>query len=445
MSMTPEGNLGNFFGVQNRSAGRIEWLENWSLAPFNLLGTHLLKMGSSFTHASDEGQFNYQPIDILDTNGTLEEHIDFSNPAPFNRTDLEVTAYAQDHWSLNSAPVLRLRRARGASKAGVQSSRGPARRLCLEPFRQPPHRRPRRLWFVLRPPPAGYLHLWPLPPPHLTFYAPDGTIVGEPIPFINVIGSSTGPRSFFVNGQQVAGAFSPRGGTLNLQLEHSFSPLLRIRGVYTDNQSVGLVVIEPEELGTVQRDCLERRRQIALPPGRSDRQVRMETRPAAHSLLHSQPRRRKPQHLRQFPGNFPHARGPPRPLLQSARRSAQSFPGMGPREDSRSGTGSCCPSSNTATASPTPAWMCFRTTSAFPIATRPASPIFFSADARLMKDFKVNPKYTLRLSLTGLEPDQSLQRPGRAQQHRRSRVRSLFRQLSPPLSLRFRSRILASC
>lgn len=31
MVMTPLGNRGNYFGRQDRSAGRIEWLENWSL------------------------------------------------------------------------------------------------------------------------------------------------------------------------------------------------------------------------------------------------------------------------------------------------------------------------------------------------------------------------------------------------------------------------------
>src|SRR5262249_38276338 len=100
MDITPEGNFGNYFGQQHRSAGRIEWLENWSLAPIAVLGTHLIKMGSSLTRASDEGHFDYQPIEILDSSHALEERIDFSNPAPFNRSDLEVTAYAQDHWSL---------------------------------------------------------------------------------------------------------------------------------------------------------------------------------------------------------------------------------------------------------------------------------------------------------------------------------------------------------
>src|SRR5262249_47770039 len=79
----------------------------------------------------------------------------------------------------------------------------------------------------------------------VTFYNPDGSVLDGPTPYLNVIGSATGPRSFFINGQQVAGAFSPPGGTLNLQFEHIASSWLRLRGVYTDNQSVGLVVLEP--------------------------------------------------------------------------------------------------------------------------------------------------------------------------------------------------------
>ncbi|MDQ6704372.1 MAG: hypothetical protein M3Z85_00250, partial [Acidobacteriota bacterium] len=83
----------------------------------------------------------------------------------------------------------------------------------------------------------------------LTSYAPDGGISGAPTAFANVIGSATGPRSFLINGQRVAGAFSPRGSTWNAQVEHSFSRLLRVRTVYTDNRSVGLIVLEPGLLG----------------------------------------------------------------------------------------------------------------------------------------------------------------------------------------------------
>ena len=47
------------------------------------------------------------------------------------------------------------------------------------------------------------------------------------------------------------------------------------------------------------------------------------------------------------------------------------------------------------------ATMRFRTMSASLMQTPTRFPNFFSADTRLMRDFKVNPKYTLRLSVTG--------------------------------------------
>ena len=84
----------------------------------------------------------------------------------------------------------------------------------------------------------------------VTFYNPDGSINGAPIEYVNVIGSITGPRSFFVNGEQVAGGFSPRGATWNVQVEHTFATWFHVRGVYSDNRSVGLVVFEPSTTAT---------------------------------------------------------------------------------------------------------------------------------------------------------------------------------------------------
>ena len=69
-------------------------------------------------------------------------------------------------------------------------------------------------------------------------------------------------------------------------------------------------------------------------------------------------------------------------------------------------------------------------------------PNFFSADARVMKDIKVSPKYTVRLSVTGQQSDQPLQCPGRACQYRRSAVRNLLRELSAPVPGRFRRDLL---
>ena len=90
MVLTPTGNLGNYFGNQTRNARRQEWLETWSAAPFRLLGTHLIKAGTSYTGLGNDGQFIYRPVQLRDLTGQLLEQIDFTVRNPFSRTDLEV-------------------------------------------------------------------------------------------------------------------------------------------------------------------------------------------------------------------------------------------------------------------------------------------------------------------------------------------------------------------
>ena len=75
----------------------------------------------------------------------------------------------------------------------------------------------------------------------VTFYNPDGSIIGDPIDYVNVIGSVTGTA--VVSGARTTGhrGFAPRGSTYNARWSTGFPVLLHVRATYSDNRSVGLI------------------------------------------------------------------------------------------------------------------------------------------------------------------------------------------------------------
>src|SRR5262249_16237308 len=106
MILTPTGNRGNYFSSQIRNAARTAWLQTWSPAQIERAGTNDLKFGTTVTLVDDNGISNARPIEILDTTGLLMRRIDFTAGSRFGRQDLETSAFAQDHWNLNSRLAL---------------------------------------------------------------------------------------------------------------------------------------------------------------------------------------------------------------------------------------------------------------------------------------------------------------------------------------------------
>jgi len=399
MVLTPGGNEGNYFGVQSRDAWRREALMIFSPAPINVAGPHLPKLGVSVTVASDRGHFAFRPVEIVNSDAQLFQRIDWVNPGNYGRTDLEVTAYAQDHWSpspkLSFDYGVRLEHQRLAQNLRIAPRSG----LAWSPL--PDGRTVLRVGYG-----EFYDHI-PLdvyafsryPLRTVTDYAPNGAILGTPVQFTNVIGSVTGPPSFLVHGQRVAGAFSPRGYTWNTQIEHVASRRLRLRAGYSDNHSVGLIVLEPEVSQTTNEIVLDGN-------GRSRyRQLEFTAKLAVETnteLVFSYVRSRAEGGLNVFDaflGNLAAAKIHPNVYTNLPGDLPNRFLLWG-RIDPHWWKLRLLPTIEYRNGFPYTVFDAAQNYAGVPNAgTR--FPDFFSADSRVMRDFRVSPKYALRLSVTG--------------------------------------------
>jgi hypothetical protein len=399
MIVTPEGNQGNYFATQTRDARRTEWLEIWSPAPITILGTHQAKIGTSLTYSSNQGRYSFRPVDLTNTAGQVLERISFTAPGAFARYDSEITAYAQDHWSVTPRIAIdygiRFEHQKLADAVRIAPRVG----VSIVPFSN--GRTVFRAGFG-----QFYDHI-PLdiytfgryPVRTVTFFDPNtGVPLGPPVTYTDVIGSVTGPTSFLVRGQQIAGAFSPRGTTINLQLEHTFAHGVDFRAVYLNNRSVGLIVLDPQLLGTspelvLNGDGSSSYRQLELTARKSIKE--------GQQLIFTYTRSRAQGSLNtydNFVGNFP---------IPIARPDMYSvLPGDIPNRFLL--WGSFEPHVWNLTVAPIVEYRSgfpyadydeFQNYVGTPYTTRFRD--FFSADARFSRIFKVNAKYSVRLSLTG--------------------------------------------
>jgi len=396
MVLQPQGNSGNYFATQDREAGRNELSETWSPGTLHDLGTHQLKLGALVTQTSDSGSFVARPINIEDAGGQLLERIDFSGGSPYSHYDVETTIFSQDRWSPMRDVAfdfgVRLERQsisetfRIAPRAGVAWAPFGARQTVIQAGYGVFYDRV----------PLGVYAFNRFPQRVVTNYASDGSPMGPAITYLNLIGYGANPNSPLIQAENQPGNFAPQNATWNVHVEHTFSPRLKVRGGYTDSQSSGLILLQP---GAVQGT------NALVLSGNGQSRYRAAEITARMAWAHGQffmayTRSRSQGDLNDFTGFFGNY---PLPLIRPNVSSTLS--GDMPNRFLAWGTLKLpwglqiLPIVEYRNGLPYAQYNVLGNYVGVPNSTR--FPNFFSTDARVLKDIRVSPKYTLRLSVTG--------------------------------------------
>ncbi len=397
LNITPAGNYGNYFAQQDRDASRIGWTPAYTVAPLNLLGTHSFKIGSYIARSADQGQVNEHPVDILDSTNQRIERIAFFGGRPFEMPDTEFAVFGQDHWSLSSQLAADLG-VRTESQAVSHSFRvAPRAGIAWVPFAN--------TGTVVR---AGFglffdrvpLNVYSFnhyPKQIVTLYGDRGDIVAGPFFYLNALGQ-VNTRAPFVYHRMVAGNFSPRTATGSIEVEQSLTRLLKLRVGYLRSISDGLVTMLPQEpdpetrigayelsgMGSARYRQLEMTARVQLS---EKRQLFFSyVRNRAHgelndfsSFLGSFPLAIiRPNRYGRLPGDLPN-----RFLAWGTVPLPQGFQ-IAPILEYRNGF----------SYSDTDAAQSYAG-----IPNHYRFPAFLSLDSRFSKDIRVNPKYTVRLSI----------------------------------------------
>jgi len=396
MILTPIGNRGNYFSTQTREAGRVQWLEMWSPGQLRGAGTHFLKFGTSVTELSNSGQLTERPIDILDTSGLLLRRIAFTGGRPYDVSDNEVAVFAQDQWALT--PKLAVDLGGRIERQDIAGSvrLAPRTGVSWSPFDSGPTVFRAGYGIFYDRVPLGVYAFRANPQRVVTDYAPDGSVVGGPVDLTNVLGAGSG--SWLSQARRKAGNFTPRSDAWNLQVEQRVAPFFRIRANYTNSHSAGLVTLEPQ---AVEASSLMLRgggrsayRQFSLTgrlEGKKGQQLFLAyTRSRAQGTLNE---------FSSYLGNFP------MPLIR--RNVFSNLRGDVPNrflawgKMNLPGDLQLLPIIEYRTGFPYAVVNALGDYVGTPNSDRTRFPNYLAADARILKDIKVNPKYTVRLSVSG--------------------------------------------
>ena len=238
--ITPTGNSGSYFANQNRSASRESGAMSYGFAPVDAWGAHHFKIGGYLASSAHSGDIRERTIDVRDALHRPVYRVDFPRRTTFEVDDTEKSFYGQDHWVINPKLALDLGLRTEAQQISGAFRISPRVGLLFAPstVAKTIFRGGYGLFYDRVP--LNVYGFNRYPDRQVTFFNTDGSISQGPYLFLNTLGQ-TRVRFPFVNQRPVDGNFSPRSDVWSLQIEQPVGRMVKVRATYLQNDSDGLV------------------------------------------------------------------------------------------------------------------------------------------------------------------------------------------------------------
>lgn len=246
MTLTPTGNSGNYFNSQNRDSWRVEALEMISFKPIHKVGTHNFKIGGGITRTNNSGIFEARPVNIRDLQGQLLKRIEFVGGSSYDRNDLELAGFAQDHWLIGSNLALDygLRLERQGITETIRFA--PRAGLAWTPFGNNRTIIRGGMGIFYDRVPLNVYSFDTFPEQVITTYGPGGVVIDGPRRYTNMTDQAAANSSRFVKRGNGVGNFAPYTSTWTAEVEHPVTQNFRIRVNYQASNSQGLITVRPD-------------------------------------------------------------------------------------------------------------------------------------------------------------------------------------------------------
>lgn len=246
-TLTPTVEQGNYFATQARRSSRVEFLEIYQFPTKQFWqGAHEIKIGFDYSSITNKLNFIARPVNIRRAEGTLAEHIVFGSAPLIRASNREYTGFVQDRWMVRPNFSIDLGLRYENQRIADEQNFAPRVGFAWSPFKGDRTVIRGGIGFFYDKVPLNIRAFARYPRRTVTRYAADGQTILDSRTFNNVLVDTApvAPLDFRRSNREAG--FVPENLTWNVQLDQIINSRVSLRANLINSRTANIYIVNPE-------------------------------------------------------------------------------------------------------------------------------------------------------------------------------------------------------